>query len=37
MTIMRIVFIVEAKRNKRNETKSNKKKDEVNPQDWGRL
>ena len=32
--IMRIVSTVEAKRNKRNETKSNKKKDEAYPENW---
>ena len=36
MTIMRIVFTVAAKQNKRNlyEIQSNKKKDEANPKNW---
>lgn len=37
MTIMRTVFTVGAKQNKRNlyETKSNKKKDEPHKKNWG--
>ena len=39
MTIMRIVFTVAAKRNKRNlyEIQSNQKKDEPHKKNWGRF